>query len=222
DATSDNFTFAATSNVLWLGSVGLNSIRLVRHAYCLPSCHALILAWRCQDDRHFPANAPTSHRRHHAGVGAARRGRRLPCSAGARSAAIRDMNSASTCQPTIGAARTRPTTRLLVVIDGYEVTGPAKQLLAAHARLARELRTTIAVIQRGPEETPLLTAVRATGLPLTVLRERFRFDPAPAVALACHARRIGADIIQTHGYKANVFAALVSKVVRVPWVAFLH
>src|SRR5262245_50473758 len=132
------------------------------------------------------------------------------------------MNSASACQPAIGAARTRPTARLLVVIDGYEVTGPAKQLLAAHARLAPELRTTIAVIQRGREETPLLTAVRATGLPLTVFRERFRFDPAPAVALACHARRIGADIIQTHGYKANVFAALISRIVRVPWVAFLH
>jgi glycosyltransferase involved in cell wall biosynthesis len=113
--------------------------------------------------------------------------------------------------------------RVLAVMDGHRVTGPAKQLLAvAGHRHRTRVRTMLALFQRPPTPTPLVSAARRRRLPLVVVRDRFPADPRTAFALATHARASGVDVVQTHGYKANVLARLFARTLRKPWVAFLH
>lgn len=110
---------------------------------------------------------------------------------------------------------------VLAVIDGYRLTGPARQLLASADRFPNT-RVTLAVFQRSATPTPFMAAVRRAGVPMVAVGDRFPGDSRTALALARLAARPEIDILQTHGYKANVLARLVARRVRRPWVAFLH
>lgn len=111
---------------------------------------------------------------------------------------------------------------MLAVIDGYRVTGPARQLLA-QATGSRDLaRITLAIFQRAPDVTPLVRAARRLQIPAFAVPDRFPGDPRTALAFARLAAQPGIEILQTHGYKANVLAALIAPSVRRPWVAFVH
>jgi glycosyltransferase involved in cell wall biosynthesis len=116
----------------------------------------------------------------------------------------------------------RRSLRVLAVIDAHQLTGPAKQVLGSLSRLGPGTTPAIGVIQRTPGETPLAASVRGAGLPCVVFRERFRLDPRPAVRLARYLRRAEIDVLETHGYKANVLGGIVATLLRVPWIAFLH
>ncbi len=116
-----------------------------------------------------------------------------------------------------------PRTGVLAVMDGYRVTGPARQLLAAALPRPRwGVATTLGLFQRSASSTPLVEAARGLGAPVRVIRDRFPGDPRTAVALAAIARRPGVHVLQTHGYKANVLGRLVVTAFRRPWIAFLH
>ena len=109
---------------------------------------------------------------------------------------------------------------VLAVIDGYRLTGPARQLL--DSRHCAEALITMAIFQRRPGPTPLIMAARQLNVPMRVVPDRFPGDPRTVVALGKLAASTGTDILQTHGYKANVLTALVTARVRRPWVAFVH
>ena len=112
---------------------------------------------------------------------------------------------------------------VLAVIDGHRVTGPARQLLAA-ARPGRcaNARITLGIFQRPAEPTPFVCGARREDVPVMVLPDRFPGDPRTTRALAALAARPDTHILQTHGYKANVLAALAVRSARRPWIAFLH
>ena len=114
----------------------------------------------------------------------------------------------------------KPRFRVLAVIDGNRLTGPARQLLAT--RKCSRASIAVATFQRSSVPTPFLVAARQLDVPTFVVPDRFPGDPRTAVALARLAMGSSTDILQTHGYKANVLAALVKARVRRPWIAFLH
>lgn len=109
---------------------------------------------------------------------------------------------------------------VLAVIDGYRLTGPARQLL--DSRHCVNALITVAVFQRQPGPTPLIVAARQMNVPTRVVPDRFPGDPRTVATLAHLAASTRTDILQTHGYKANVLAALLKTRVRRPWVAFVH
>src|SRR5260370_27620657 len=111
--------------------------------------------------------------------------------------------------------------RVLAVIDGYRTTGPARQLLAA-AQGCSSVQITLALFQRSAAPTPLAVTARRSGIPTVVVRGRFPGDPRTARGLAWLIAEPGTDIVQTHGYKANVYARLIAPRMRRPWVSFLH
>jgi glycosyltransferase involved in cell wall biosynthesis len=114
-------------------------------------------------------------------------------------------------------------TGVLAVMDGYRVTGPARQLLAAAlTRQGSDTTTMLALFQRSAKSTPLVEAARRSNAPVHVVRDRFPGDPRTAIELAALLRRPEMHILQTHGYKANVLGRLVATALRRPWVAFLH
>jgi glycosyltransferase involved in cell wall biosynthesis len=109
---------------------------------------------------------------------------------------------------------------VLAVIDSYRLTGPARQLL--DLRHCAGVAITMAVFQRQRSPTPLLLAARHLNVPTCVVPDRFPGDPRTVVAFARLVAGMGMDILQTHGYKANVLAALVTARIRRPWIAFMH
>lgn len=110
--------------------------------------------------------------------------------------------------------------RVLAVLDGFRLTGPARQLLAS--RRCPNALITLAIFQRSPERTPLINATRALDVPMHVLPDRFPGDPRTARALARLAASPANDMLQTHGYKANILAALIRGRIHRPWIAFVH
>ncbi|HEX9532346.1 MAG TPA: glycosyltransferase [bacterium] len=110
--------------------------------------------------------------------------------------------------------------RVLAVIDGNRLTGPARQLLAT--RRCSRASITVATFQRSAAPTPFLVAARKLDVPTCIVPDRFPGDPRTAVALARLAAESSTDILQTHGYKANILAALVKDWIHRPWIAFLH
>lgn len=111
---------------------------------------------------------------------------------------------------------------VVAVIDGYRVTGPARQLLAAATHPGLGAGTTLAVFARGASSIPLVDSARKMKLPVVELPDRFPGDPATAAAFLRLARSAEVDVLQTHGYKANVLAAMFAGVIRKSWIAFLH
>jgi glycosyltransferase involved in cell wall biosynthesis len=113
---------------------------------------------------------------------------------------------------------------ILAVMDGYRATdGPARQLLAVASQPSPgDFRMELAVFQRTPARPSLLEDAVRLGVPVTTLPDRFPGDlrTLRAIRACLRARRI--DVLQTHGYKANVIGGLLRSTFRPPWIAFLH
>jgi glycosyltransferase involved in cell wall biosynthesis len=120
------------------------------------------------------------------------------------------------------------TIRLLVLLEGTTVTGPAKNLLE-FCRVSRSLgariAASVAIFMRednGGRSNELLEAVRAVGLDAHCIRERFPFDPQVIRSLRQLVHGLAPDIIQTHFVKSH-FLVRLSGVWRLcPWIAFHH
>lgn len=125
--------------------------------------------------------------------------------------------------------------RLLVILEGTTVTGPAKNLLE-FCRVSRSLGVgpsiaiSIAIFVRednkgltvGARSSELLEAAGAAGLEVHCIQERFPFDPQVIRCLRGLVQRLAPDIIQTHFVKSH-FLVRVSGVWRLcPWIAFHH
>lgn len=113
---------------------------------------------------------------------------------------------------------------VVALMEASTVTGPAKNLIRfGEAAIARgDLRFTVLTIVRGPESSsnPFIEAVRAKGIPVEIIQERFAFDPKILPQLRASIRRLRPDIMQTHGVKGHFLLGLLGSVA--PWIAFHH
>jgi glycosyltransferase involved in cell wall biosynthesis len=113
--------------------------------------------------------------------------------------------------------------RILAVLDGYRVTSPARQLFAASVGLrARGHVSEVIVIERSGGPTPLLAEAARLHIPITIVPEAFPGDPRVLSGLRHVVTQRRPHVLETHGYKANILAALLRPVLRVPWVAVRH
>ena len=112
---------------------------------------------------------------------------------------------------------------ILACMDSVRVSGPARQLLSlAAAGPSVGLDVRLGLFARGASRTPLAEAANTLGLDVRTLPSRWPADPSSVVALTRLAREPDVDVLQTHGYKANVLAWLARRSIRRPWVSFLH
>ena len=130
---------------------------------------------------------------------------------------------------------TRASIRLLIILEGSTVSGPAKNLLE-FCRLSRtpeidpSVTVSFAIFVRGNDknlagETPtneLLEAVRATGAEVHCIHERFPFDPRVIGRLRQLVKSVAPDIIQTHFVKSHFLLRLSGAARFCPWIAFHH
>lgn len=113
--------------------------------------------------------------------------------------------------------------RVMIIIDSYRVSGPAKGLLDLCDAARGHLEPLMVVFQRGGHETTEFREVCAwRKLQVEVLWERCRFDPSVLVQACRVARSFRPNLIQTHGYKADVVGLALRWRLGVPWIAFSH
>jgi len=128
-----------------------------------------------------------------------------------------------------------PSIRLLVILEGTTVTGPAKNVLE-FCRVSRSLNaqpvitTSVSTFVRAEEHAPkfgtrsndLLEAASAAGVDVHSIPERFPFDPQVIGHLREQVNQLDPDIIQTHHVKSH-FLVRLSGVWRTHhWIAFHH
>jgi glycosyltransferase involved in cell wall biosynthesis len=108
---------------------------------------------------------------------------------------------------------------------GSRIVGGPDRVLAVLASSFEELgsRLHLAVLDDGRTNWELLRGACA-GAPMTLhaIDMRFRFDPAGVVGLERLARQIGAAILHSSDYKADLISRLAADRAGLPWVATLH
>ena len=113
--------------------------------------------------------------------------------------------------------------RALIAIDSYRVTGPAKGLLDFCESARGHVQPLVVAFQRGPgETTEFRRECERRRIPVEVVWERCRYD----VSALGRARRVAEsfrpELLQTHGYKADVVGITLRWRLGVPWLAFSH
>ena len=122
--------------------------------------------------------------------------------------------------------------RLLVILEGDTVTGPARNLLE-FCRVARELKQgprvemSLVLFQRQEAAHPagcneLLQEAQRSGIPVHCIPEGFTFDWRVLGALKQLIARLDPDVIQTHGFKSHLLVRVLSARAGRAWVAFHH
>jgi glycosyltransferase involved in cell wall biosynthesis len=133
-----------------------------------------------------------------------------------------------------------PPIRLLIILEGTTVTGPAKNVLD-FCRVSRGLGVgpvvdiSFAIFVRGDsvrgdnqdlavetQSNELLEALKATGADVHCIQERFPFDPGVIGGLRKLVTGLKPDIIETHFVKSHLLVRLSGVWRFCPWIAFHH
>ena len=120
---------------------------------------------------------------------------------------------------------TAPVATVLVLISTHIVGGPGKGLLQLLPALSANgrVRPILCTFNKvGAADSPFIRACKEQGIPVTVLSQRFNLDPQPYRALRALIAAEGVNIIQTHGYKENIFGYFLARATGKPWICFMH
>ena len=146
------------------------------------------------------------------------------------------MISETYSQPAALTPSSRARIRLLVILEGDTVTGPAKNLLE-FCRVARELKQgplvemSLVLFERQEAATgaahpagcnQLAQEARRSGIPVHCIPEGFTFDWRVLGALNRVIASHDPDVIQTHGFKSHLLVRASSARTGRAWVAFHH
>ena len=119
--------------------------------------------------------------------------------------------------------------RLLILLEGTNVSGPARNVLefCAVSRSMEEpppitLAGFVRPSRQKPSATQLSAAVRELGLGLEVIYERFPFDIRIVPALRDLVRKVRPQIIETHHVKSHFLVRLSGVWRNCSWIAFHH
>ena len=126
----------------------------------------------------------------------------------------------------------RPTLRVLAVLEGSIVSGPAKNLFE-FCRAARTLSTgtvvdlTLVTFHRSlsldcSRNTDLIEAAQRADIVVERIPERFLFDVQVVARLRRLVEKLDPDMIQTHASKAHFLMRCSGLGKNRPWIAFHH
>jgi len=142
------------------------------------------------------------------------------------------MNVASCLPPTTNRS-VRPRIRLLAVMEGSTVSGPAKNLLE-FCRIARELEEgpiiepILLFFERTPRDgsaadpNELMQQALRDDIPVHCIPERFTFDHQVIGHLKKVVDDVAPDILQTHMFKSHFLVRACGLNKNRAWVAFFH
>ncbi|MCE5230323.1 glycosyltransferase [bacterium] len=113
--------------------------------------------------------------------------------------------------------------RWLIFLDTDHLSGPARLALdfAVAARAMGEDILALGLVRGRPAPTAFSRAFEAAGIPVKLLRERFRFDPAIVGQFQRVIERFKPDVYQSHGYKGSFLGRFAQRR-GVKWQAVFH
>ncbi|MHB1941868.1 MAG: glycosyltransferase family 4 protein [Acidiferrobacteraceae bacterium] len=117
-----------------------------------------------------------------------------------------------------------PAYSVLILISTNAVGGPGKGIIQILPELKRGRAVDPELLtfhRHGSKESLFVAACRQHGVEVNALAQAFNYDPSPLLPLLRRVRR-GHTILQTHGYKENIFGLIVKMLTGCPWVAFMH
>ncbi len=114
--------------------------------------------------------------------------------------------------------------KILIFLDTDHLSGPARLALdfsVEAQRMGHEVR--MLGLTRGSVDggNAFTRAIRDAGIELSMIRERFRFDPSVVHQFKAQVHRFRPDAYQSHGYKGSVLG-LVARRMGLPWQAIFH
>ena len=113
--------------------------------------------------------------------------------------------------------------RVVMAIDSYRVSGPAKGLLDFCEAARGCVQPLVLAFQRGSRAlTEFRRDGERRGIPIEVVWERCRYDASVLSRARWIAGAFRPDIVQTHGYKADAVGLFLRWRLGVPWLAFSH
>jgi glycosyltransferase involved in cell wall biosynthesis len=116
-------------------------------------------------------------------------------------------------------------TGVVIVISTHIIGGPGKGLLQIVPELqaGEQVRPILCTFRRHGQGVSLFASACAErGIDVQFLAQRFHYDPRPLFQLLRLMRAHDAAIVQTHGYKENLFGLLLKLLWRKRWICFLH
>ena len=137
----------------------------------------------------------------------------------------------SMCLPNL--AESNPTRRLrvLALIEGNKLSGPAKNLLTLCQTQAdgfRQLDFSLATFSRSQdpagkqESSELIAAANQVGIPVSVIAERSRADLGVVTQLRGLVETVRPDLIETHAVKSHCIVRASGVARKRAWIAFHH
>jgi glycosyltransferase involved in cell wall biosynthesis len=129
----------------------------------------------------------------------------------------------------------KPAIRVLALVEGETVNGPAKNLLTFY-RSCQEMEApsgvhmSLAVFERlrgksfaaAKDSNEFLEAALKAGIQVDCIQESFAFDPRVIWRLRRIVKQLNPDIIQTHFSKSHFLVWLSGVWRKRPWIAFHH
>lgn len=113
---------------------------------------------------------------------------------------------------------------VLIAIDTAAVGGPGKGVLQLLRRIpSADARLSVATFSSSRHHSSeFLERLNAEKRRVIVLREKRRFDPSPLFQAAGAVRAGGINLLQSHGYKAHLLCAILSRSLKLPWLAVMN
>jgi glycosyltransferase involved in cell wall biosynthesis len=117
------------------------------------------------------------------------------------------------------------TVNVLDLRDTYEIGGPGKTILETYRAIDRSrfsLHLGVFLRRDERDDTPFITAARAYGVPVHLLRGYNQYDPRLVLEVVRLVRKLDIHIMHAHEVKSDVIGYLAAKVTGVPIVTTLH
>jgi glycosyltransferase involved in cell wall biosynthesis len=118
--------------------------------------------------------------------------------------------------------------KVVALVEGRAVTGPAKNILRFAVDCRNRVDLTVVTFARALDKNSsevsnnkLVSAVRSLDIPMEIVRETGPFDLTVLRALREIFERHSADIVQTHGTKSHFLVSLLTGR-KFRWIAFHH
>lgn len=113
--------------------------------------------------------------------------------------------------------------RVLILLDTIEVGGPGKGMIQYLKHRPPTIRPYFAnFFYRSQGKNLFNVSIRRHGGELFLIEQRSKLDFRAVGELATFIKQNDIHVIQSHSFKAHVFAMLASRKANVPWIAFVH
>ena len=113
--------------------------------------------------------------------------------------------------------------RMLNLIDSSFLGGPEKYILGYAKRTRGSVKIAVATFESGGRERSQFSQALALGMvqSLSILCAN-SYDPRQLTRLIALVKKEGFNVINSHGYRANLIGLIASRILRIPIVATFH